>query len=141
MSLGGLKGMRTDKMNEKEKILLIDDDETQFLIVQNMLNDEYEIITAKSGKEAIEYLYGGLVPNLILLDILMPNMDGWEVFNRIRAISLLKNVPIVFLTSLSGKDEKKRGYEIGAAGYIMKPYNKPELMDRIKTAIDNVKKN
>jgi putative two-component system response regulator len=127
------------KMNEKEKILLVDDDEIQFSIVKSMLNNEYEIITATSGKEALEYLYGGLVPNLILLDIVMPTMDGWEAFNRIRALSLLQNVPIIFLTSLRGKDEEKRGYELGAADYILKPYEKPELINSLKRAIEKCK--
>jgi putative two-component system response regulator len=126
-------------MKESEKILVVDDDKSQLLTAESMLKNEYEIITAKSGKEAIEFLYGGLVPSLILLDILMPNMDGWEVFNRIRAISFLQNVPIIFLTGLRGTDEENRGYEMGVVDYIMKPYNKPEFMERIKTAIEKYK--
>jgi DNA-binding response OmpR family regulator len=123
-------------MKESKKILLVDDDETQLLTAENILKNEYEIITAQSGKEAIEFLYEGLVPNLILLDILMPNMDGWEVFNRIKAISFLQNVPIIFVTAVKRTDEEKRGYEMGAADYITKPYNKAELTERIKTTIE-----
>jgi DNA-binding response OmpR family regulator len=62
----------------------------------------------------------------------MPNMDGWEVFNKIRGISLLKNVPIVFLTGVTEIAEKNRAVEIGAADYILKPFDRGDLMKRIK---------
>ena len=118
--------------NEKPKILLIDDDEIQHTIVTNMLGDEYQIIYAKSGYDALNNLYNSsFVPNIVLLDILMPEMDGWEVFNRIRAISLLKNVPIVFITSVEESTEEKRAFELGAADFIKKPYEKENLLDRI----------
>ena len=121
--------------NKKKNILLVDDDEMQLSFAKNMLHDTYEVFTAKSGKEALDYLYHGLAPNLILLDILMPNMDGWETFNRIQAISLLQNVPIVFLTSINGLTEEKRALEMGAADYIVKPYSKADLINRLKNVI------
>jgi putative two-component system response regulator len=118
---------------EKKKILLVDDDEIQNEIAKNMLDDEYEIFMAKSGKDALNYLYdGSFAPQLILLDILMPEMDGWEVFNRIRAISLLKNVPIIFITSLNTTEEEKRAFDIGANDFIRKPLSRDDLMERIK---------
>lgn len=116
----------------KKKILLIDDDIIQHNIVENMLKEDYEIFMVKSGKDALRYLYdGSFAPNLILLDILMPEMDGWEVFNRIKALSLLKNVPIVFLTAVNTTAEEKHAYEIGAADFITKPYVKEDLAGRI----------
>jgi DNA-binding response OmpR family regulator len=118
---------------EKKRILLIDDDEIQHQIAENMLNSEYEVFKAKSGNDALGYLYNGsFVPHLILLDILMPEMDGWEVFNRIKALSLLKNVPIIFVTSVNTTEEEKRAYEIGAADFITKPFTKDDLLERIK---------
>jgi putative two-component system response regulator len=118
---------------EKKKILLIDDDEFQHQILENMLKVEYELFKAKSGDDALNYLYNGsFVPQLILLDILMPEMDGWEVFNRVRAISLLKNVPIIFVTSVDTTEEEKRANEIGAADFIKKPFTKSDLMERIE---------
>jgi len=122
--------------DEKKKILLIDDDIIQHNIVDNMLREDYEIFMAKSGNDALRYLYdGSFTPNLILLDILMPEMDGWEVFNRIKALSLLKNVPIVFLTAVNTTAEEKRAYEIGAADFITKPYVKEDLLGRISKVI------
>jgi len=123
--------------DEKKKILLIDDDVIQHHIAENMLKDDYEVFMTKSGKDALHYLYdGSFVPRLILLDILMPEMDGWEVFNRIKALSLLKSVPIVFLTAVNTTAEEKRAYEMGAADFITKPYVKEDLLERIKKVIE-----
>lgn len=120
----------------RPKILLVDDDEIQHTIVTNMLGDEYEIIYAKSGFDALNNLYNsGFVPNIVLLDILMPEMDGFEVFNRIRAISLLKNVPIAFITSVNESNEEKRAFDLGAADFISKPYKKEDLVKRIEVAM------
>jgi len=122
--------------NGKKKILLIDDDETQHQIAENMLNAEYEVIKVKSGKDALKYLYdGNFIPCLILLDILMPEMDGWEVFSRVKAVSLLKSVPIIFVTAVNASTEEKRAFDIGAADFIKKPYDKEDLLSRINKVI------
>jgi len=124
-------------MAEKKKILFVDDDAIQHAIAENMLKDEYDVFKAKSGNEALQYLYSSeFAPDLILLDILMPDMDGWEVFNRIRGISLLKKVPIAFLTALTESSDEKRAFEIGADDFIKKPYEKEELLSRIKTILE-----
>ena len=124
-----------DNVNEKKKILIVDDDEIQLSFAEIILNDEYKIVTAKSGKKALDHLYHGFVPDLILLDILMPEMDGFEAYNRIRAISLLQDIPIVFLTSVREETKMQEALDIGAADYIMKPYNKENLLSRIKNVI------
>jgi CheY-like chemotaxis protein len=123
-------------MTDKKKILVIDDDEVHILTAESFLKDDYEVFSVKSGKEALEHLIKGNIPNLLLLDILMPNMDGWETFNRIKAISCLEDVPIIFLTSVSEIAEEKRAFEIGAKDYIKKPYVKNELLDRIKIVME-----
>jgi DNA-binding response OmpR family regulator len=66
----------------------------------------------------------------------MPEMDGWEVFNRIKAISLLKNVPVVFLTAVSETNEEKRAFDLGADDFITKPYEKDILLGRIKKILE-----
>ena len=121
----------------KKRILLVDDDELQLSLITAMLHNEYEVSAARSGQEALTYLYGGNIPHLILLDILMPEMDNWEAFYRIRGISLLRNAPIVFLTALRGTNDQERALGMGAAGYIMKPYNETDLLERIKTILEN----
>jgi len=124
--------------NEKKRILLIDDDETHLLIAQSMLKHDYQTIVAKSGHEALELFIKGISPDLVLLDILMPNMDGWEIYHQIKGISLLRDVPIAFLTSESDAMEEKRAYEMGAADYIMKPYDKTDLLKRIERMLKNI---
>ena len=121
--------------SEKKKILLVDDAEFHLSIAKNMLKNDYTVITAKSGKEALDHLLQGLIPDIILLDIIMPNMDGWETYHKIRGISLLQDVPIAFLTSSNETEDIEYAHTIGAADYIMKPYTKGDLMSRIHNAI------
>jgi CheY-like chemotaxis protein len=123
--------------SNKKTILLVDDDETLLLIAKNMLKHDYHTIAAKNGHEALEYLTKGTNPDLVLLDILMPHMDGWEIFHQIKGISLLKDVPIAFLTAESDAMEEKRAYEMGAVDYIMKPYDKSDLLKRIEKILSN----
>ena len=122
---------------EKRKtILLVDDDEIHLSIAEAMLKDEYDILIAKSGKEALQCFLQGRFPNLVLLDILMPDMDGWETYKRLKAISFLQNIPIAFLTSANGKTEKDHALEIGAEDFITKPFEKEELLNRIKVILE-----
>ena len=118
--------------NEKKQILLVDDDEIHLSVAEAILGNEYQVMSTKSGKEALDYMMRGPVPDLVLLDILMPRMDGWETFNRLKAISLLRDVPIAFLTSVDGAAEKIHAQEIGAADYITKPFEREALLKRVK---------
>ena len=122
---------------EKKKILIIDDDETHLPIAQSMLMSEYEVITVKSGKEALDHLRNGYRPKIILLDVAMPAMDGWDTYNRIKEISTLYVIPIVFLTSKPEKGPMYNTSRIGTPDYILKPYIKEELLFRVKTIIEN----
>ena len=125
-------------VNTKEEnvILMVDDDEIQLEIATLHLKYRYKVVTAKSGKEALDLLIHGLTPNLILLDIMMPSMDGWETFNRLKAISYLQNVPIVFLSSATEKSVIDRAFEMGAADFIGKPLTKKNLCDRINKVLN-----
>jgi len=119
----------------KKKILLVDDSEVHLLIAENILKDKYNVTKVKSGKEALAFLSKGFVPNLILLDVLMPDMDGWEVYNKLKGISLLRDVPVAFLTSLDGEKEKLYASRLGAADLITKPYETKELLNRIESIL------
>jgi len=124
-----------DDNSGNKKILLVDDNEVQLSISEVQLNKEYEVTTAKSGKEALDYLFHGYVPDLIMLDILMPDMDGWETFGRLRAISKLHEVPILFMSSINDKNEIDRAFDMGAVDFIIKPCNSTELLERVKKAV------
>jgi len=123
-------------MDNSLKILLVDDSDVHLMIAENILKEKYNVITAKSGKDALALLAKDkLVPSLILLDVLMPDMDGWEVYNKLKGISLLQNVPVAFLTSLDGEKEKLYASRLGAADLITKPYDSAELLKRVETIL------
>ena len=121
----------------KKKILVVDDDEILLSLAEGMLESKYDVLTAKSGKEAITMLLEGSIPCLILLDIIMPHMDGWETYNKLRGLSLLKDCPIAFVTSLITEEHKEQASRLGAAGYIIKPYKKEDLLYKVDNIIAN----
>jgi CheY-like chemotaxis protein len=121
---------------KKKKILVVDDSEIDLDLVEIMLHDKYTVLPTKSGKEALDYLFRNDNVDLILLDLIMPEMDGWETFSRIKDLGLINNVPIVFLTSVHGIEEQNHAKEIGASDYIFKPYTREELLKRIKIILE-----
>jgi len=122
--------------DEKKKILVVDDDTIHLVMVTEVLKEDYDLITAKSGKEALGLFYQGLVPNLILLDLIMPGMDGWHTYTRIKALSNLHDTQIAFLTSSDNPKDIQHAQEIGAVDYIKKPYNKDDLLRRVEKIIE-----
>jgi putative two-component system response regulator len=119
--------------DKKIKIYLIDDDDIHLTTAELFLKDEYEVHKAKSGQEALDNITNNkFIPNIILLDLTMPNMTGWEVFKRLRQIDSLKNVPIAFVTSIAEAEEKKKAFKMGIADYILKPFNMTELKGKVK---------
>jgi len=122
--------------NSRKLILLVDDDEIHLTITKSELNDEYEVVMVKSGEEALEFLgKSQTIPDIILLDILMPTMDGWEVFDKINDSATLKLTPIMFYTSLDEESAKEKAYELGAFDYITKPCDQSVLHNKIKDSI------
>jgi len=117
--------------NERQKVLIVDDDDIDLEMVETVLHDVYDVSTAKSGKEALNLFYQGLVPQLILLDLIMPDMDGWNTYNRIKAISSLHDIPIAFFTTSGDPKDIQHAHEIGAVDYIKKPYDKDDLLSRV----------
>jgi DNA-binding response OmpR family regulator len=100
-----------------------------------MLAGSYDIITANSGVEALHLFYQGLVPGLILLDLMMPGIDGWDTYKRIKAISNLHHVPIALFTASEDPEDKARAEKMGADDYIEKPTKKSELLERVEKLI------
>jgi len=126
-----------NNINSRKTILLVDDDELHLQITKIALKEEYEIFMVKSGREALDLLSKKqIVPDLILLDILMPDMDGWIVFDRIQDIAALEFTPIIFYTSLEEEDAKEKAYEIGAFDFIDKPCERSILIAKIQEALN-----
>ncbi len=122
-----------------KKIMLVDDEKDQIFVIktafEKLFGKEYMIISAESGEKCFELLQKNELPHLILLDIMMPRMNGWEVFDRLRANPSWKDIPIVFLTARTDEFAEHAGVLI-AEDYIKKPIEIKEL----KTRIDNVLK-
>ena len=124
------------KDDARKKVLLVDDDEIHLSITELSLKDDYDVFLIKSGEEALEFLNKSqIIPDLIMLDILMPIMDGWVVFDRISDIAALKFTPIMFYTSLEEESAKEKAYEIGASDYIAKPCERSILLSRISDTL------
>jgi methyl-accepting chemotaxis protein len=117
--------------NEKKKVLIVDDDNIHLEMVEAVLQNDYDVTTAKSGKEAMDLFYHGLVPCLILLDLIMPDMDGWDTYSRIKAISSLHDIPIAFFTASNDPEDIKHAQEMGVVDYIKKPFDNDDLLDRV----------
>ena len=120
---------------EKKIILVVDDDEVHLTSARGMLDKDYEVVTSKSGNDAMLLFYQGLNPDLILLDLMMPGMDGWDAYQRIKAVSNLHNVPIAFFTASDDPKDMARAQQMGAVDYINKPTKKSELLERIEKLI------
>ena len=122
--------------NNQFKILIVDDDPINLQVLVNYLClQNYAVTRASSGMEAIEILEAGYIPDLILLDVMMPRMTGYEVTRRIRETWPPHQLPIMMLTAKNQVSDLVAGLEVGANDYLSKPLNKDELLARIKTHI------
>lgn len=103
-------------------ILIVDDTKTNLLILTAALRHEYLIRTASDGPEALAILQEAEKPDLILLDVMMPGMDGYEVCRRIKRNTATRHIPVIFVTSLAETNDQKLGFDLGAVDYITKPF-------------------
>jgi len=126
---------KVDSSDEKKKIIVIDDEETVLTMTKVMLDKEFEITTANSGAEALKLFFKGYTPNLMLLDLNMPEMGGWDTYIRIRDITKLHHVPIVIYSTSDDPQDRTRAQEMGAVDFIHKPAKKAELLDKVTKLI------
>lgn len=116
---------------QRQKILIVDDAETNLLILSNLLAEEGEIISATDGAQAIALAESDL-PDLILLDVSMPGMDGYEVCRRLKSDIRTRDIPIVFVTGRTEDNDQEKGLSLGAIDYILKPYSPLIVLARIR---------
>ena len=116
-------------------IFVVDDNGINLMKADEALADHYDVITISSAITMFE-IFGDLIPDMILLDIMMPDMSGFDVLKRLKSDVRYKEIPVVFLTSINDAAQEARGYEMGAADFIKKPFSKPILLDRIKTVLE-----
>lgn len=122
-------------MERRKHILIVDDVTLNLRIAEDVLKDKYKISLASSGKKALEVLQKG-VPDLILLDVIMPEMDGYETFSHIRTMKGMAEVPIIFLTADSGVGSEVLGLQMGAMDYIHKPFDPNIMLSRVKRVLE-----
>lgn len=119
-----------------QSLLLIDDLPDDIHELLEALKSEYRIMVAASGARALEIVEGDTPPDLVLLDIVMPGMDGYEVCRRIKESPLGHRIPVIFITLVDAPREKVKGFELGAADYITKPFDIDEVRARIRTHLE-----
>src|SRR6478735_12641317 len=120
----------------KSLILVVDDITKNLQVVGTVLrNQGYKVMPAASGAEALKCARAQL-PDLILLDLMMPEMDGLEVCRRLKGDSATSQVPVVFLTASNEMEHLVKGFEVGAVDYVTKPFNPPELLARVRTHLE-----
>jgi putative two-component system response regulator len=112
-------------------ILIVDDAETNIDILLDILGEEYDVAVAMDGESALEAVDDER-PDLILLDIMMPDIDGFEVCKRLKGNPETANIPIVFLSALTEAKEKQRGLDLGAVDFITKPFEVSEIQSKVK---------
>ena len=115
------------------KILIVDDTAFNLTLMSAVLKKVYQVDVAASGDEALRQLASAPLPDLILLDIMMPNMDGYEVCRRLKADPRTAGIPVIFLTANVSSDDEEKGFELGAVDYITKPIKQRVVLARIRT--------
>ena len=122
-------------MGEQAKILIIDDSPEDIHILGGILCKDYQLFFATNGADGLDIVMRER-PDLILLDVLMPDMDGYAICGRLKADRLLGNIPVIFVTALSEVNEEARGLEAGAVDYLIKPVSAPIVKARVRTHLE-----
>jgi len=118
-------------MNDKQKILVADDELYIRLLVKDILEPEFTVLEASNGEEAVNIAYNEQ-PDLILMDILMPKLDGYTACYAIKNNELTKDIPVVMLTGVGHELNRQLSQEMGATAYITKPFNPEDLLDKAR---------
>lgn len=116
----------------KKKILVIDDEQSIRMLLENFLKKEYDVETKGDGLEALKWMEKGNIPDLVVADIQMPNLDGYDFIKNVRASGYYKDIPLIMLSGIESSAEKVKCLKLGANDYLVKPFNPEELLLRIE---------
>src|SRR5262245_46708411 len=114
-------------------ILVVDDTPSNISVLMEILRGDYRVLAATSGEQALKVARGDSPPDLILLDVMMPEMSGHEVCERLKAESSTRKIPIIFVTAMNQVEDEAKGFALGAVDYITKPVSPPIVKARVKT--------
>ncbi len=118
---------------EKPTVLVVDDTPDNLSLMSGLLKDKYKVKIANNGERALKVVMTGTLPDIILLDIMMPVMDGYETCRQLKANPETKDVPVIFLTAKAEVEDEIKGFELGAVDYITKPISPPIVLARVHT--------
>ena len=122
--------------NKKQVILIVDDSREDINILGSLLREEYNLRIAIDGEKALKIVESGNYPDLILLDIMMPGISGYEVCKILKSNTLTQHIPIIFITGKTSEDDEVTGFELGAIDYITKPFRSAVVKARIHTHME-----
>jgi len=117
-------------MKDRRKILLVDDTPTFLVVLNNILKNDYETMVSTSGEDALRTALL-VVPDLILLDVLMPKMTGYEVLAALKADEKVKHIPVILVSGKDSDEDEAKGFKLGAAGYIKKPFDNDTVVSEV----------
>jgi|SRR5690606_2847441 len=122
-------------MNTLKQVLVIDDEPIMRKLLQQILKDKYEVILKENGREALEWMYSGNIPDLVVADLNMPEIDGFEYIQKVRESGFFNDVPLIVLSGEESSSERIKCLKLGANDYLIKPFNPEELGLRIDNLI------
>lgn len=122
--------------NKQHKILVVDDNRQNIEILIDLFRDDYKVVAAIDWERALKIAASDSPPDVILLDIIMPGMDGYDLCTLLKKNEITKNIPIIFVTAVSEAMDETRGFALGAVDYITKPFHPPMVKARVKLHLD-----
>ncbi|WP_434361894.1 response regulator [Parasalinivibrio latis] len=125
-------------MNDKFKILLVDDEPNNLKLLQQILKDHYQLIFAPNGEKALQAVEKHS-PDLILLDVMMPDMNGYQVCETLKSSQETEHIPVIFVTAMGQQEDEEKGFDVGGVDYIQKPVSAPLVLRRVKTHLSLVR--
>ena len=124
--------MRSVGTGERKRILVVDDEPQNIMVMREILKSDYTVIAATDGARALSLALSASPPDLIMLDIMMPGMDGYEVLRRLRANPRTAGLPVVLVTAKGEVDDKMTGYSLGSSDYITKPLDSSFVLSVVR---------
>jgi CheY-like chemotaxis protein len=119
---------------EKNSVLVVDDEKSNLIILSSILSPEYTVYMTKSGAAALE-MADKYLPDIILLDVLMPDMSGYEVLSMLKAADKTRNIPVIFISGLDSVEDEERGLDLGAVDFIRKPFSVKIVKSKMRNQV------
>ncbi|GCD78212.1 MAG: PleD family two-component system response regulator [Thermaurantimonas sp.] len=119
----------------KKQVLIIDDQPVMRKLLEQFLKDKYEVIALENGREALEWMYDGNIPDVVIADLNMPEIDGFEYIKRVRESAFFQDIPLIVLSGEDSSAERIKCLKLGANDYLIKPFNPEELALRINNLV------